>query len=42
MTMFASSDSDPNDMCFYPRTGKVLIRGLGITIRPEQVDFWGA
>jgi uncharacterized cupin superfamily protein len=41
MTFFAYSDVDPNDMCFYPRSGKVLIRGLGITIRPEQVDWWG-
>jgi len=41
MTFFAYSDSDPNDMIFYPRTGKVLLRGLGITIRPEQVDWWG-
>jgi hypothetical protein len=27
-------------MCFYPRSGKVLVRGLGIVIQPEQVSFW--
>jgi uncharacterized cupin superfamily protein len=41
MTLLMYSDVDPNDMCFYPRSGKVLLRGLGITIRPEQVDWWG-
>ena len=31
---------DPNDMCFYPRSGKVLLRGLGVIFRPERVGFW--
>lgn len=38
MTMLMYSDVDPGDMCFYPRSGKVLLRGLGITILPQQVD----
>lgn len=40
MTMLMYSDVDPNDMCFYPRSGKVRIRGLGVVFRPEQVSFW--
>jgi uncharacterized cupin superfamily protein len=40
MTMLMYSDVDPNDMCFYPRSGKVLIRGLGVLFRPERVSFW--
>jgi len=40
MTMLMYSDVDPNDMCFYPRSGKVLMRGLGVVFRPEQVSFW--
>jgi uncharacterized cupin superfamily protein len=40
MTVLAFSDKHPNDMCFYPRSGKVTIRGLGITFRPEIVP-WG-
>ena len=40
MTMLAYSDVDPGDMCFYPRSGKVLIRGLGIVFKPEQVPYW--
>jgi len=40
LTMLMYSDVDPNDMCFYPRSGKVLIRGLGIVIKPEQVGYW--
>ena len=34
------SDLDPNDMCLYPRSGKVLIRGLGLVFRPEPVPYW--
>jgi uncharacterized cupin superfamily protein len=40
MTMLAYSDLDPNDMCFYSRTGKVALPGLGIVVRPELVSFW--
>ena len=40
MTLFMYSDVDPNDMCFYPRGGKVLLRGLGVIFRPERVSFW--
>ena len=40
MTMLMYSDVDPNDMCFYPRSGKVMIRGLGVVFRPEHVGFW--
>jgi uncharacterized cupin superfamily protein len=40
MTLLMFSDVNPNDMCFYPRSGKVLLRGLGITILPQQVGYW--
>jgi uncharacterized cupin superfamily protein len=40
MTLLMYSDVDPRDMSYYPRTGKVLIRGLGIVVRPEQVPYW--
>ena len=39
MTMLMFSDKDPNDMCFYPRTGKVSLRGLGITFKPNIVPW---
>ncbi|MGZ4268604.1 MAG: cupin domain-containing protein [Solirubrobacteraceae bacterium] len=38
--MLAYSDRDPNDMCFYPRSGKVGLRGLGAYFRIEEVDYW--
>ena len=40
MELLMFSDKHPNDMCFYPDTGKVTLRGLGITFRPEIVP-WG-
>jgi uncharacterized cupin superfamily protein len=39
MTLLMFSDKHPNDMTFYPRTGKVSLRGLGITIQPEIVPW---
>jgi hypothetical protein len=30
---------DPGDLCFYPRSGKVFFRGLGLLTRVgEQLD----
>lgn len=40
MTVLMLSDKHPGDMTFYPRSGKVTLRGLGITFRPELVP-WG-
>lgn len=40
MALLMFSDKHPGDMAFYPRSGKVALRGLGITIRPEIVP-WG-
>jgi uncharacterized cupin superfamily protein len=40
MRLLMFSDKHANDMVFYPRTGKVTLRGLGITIQPEIVP-WG-
>lgn len=32
---------DPGDMCFYPRSGKVLFRGIGLVTRlGDPVDYW--
>ena len=40
LTYLAYSNVDTNDMVLYPRTGKVLLRGLGIVIKPDQVPYW--
>ena len=40
MELLLFSDKHANDMCFYPDSGKVALRGLGITIQPEIVP-WG-
>jgi uncharacterized cupin superfamily protein len=31
---------DPNDMVWYPRSGKVALRGLGVRFRVAQVEYW--
>ncbi len=30
----------PNDLAYYPRSGKVNLRGLGVIGRLEQLDYW--
>jgi uncharacterized cupin superfamily protein len=40
MTLLAYGTRDPNDMCFYPRSRKLSIRGLGLITRVgEQLDY---
>ena len=31
--------SDPGDMCFYPQSGRVSLRGLGIALRSPEIEF---
>lgn len=40
MTVLAFSTRDPNDITYYPRSGKVSLRGVGVLGRIEQVDYW--
>ena len=42
MTLLAFGTSDPNDICYYPRSGKISFRGIGVIGRIEQVDYWDA
>jgi uncharacterized cupin superfamily protein len=41
MSLLLYGTRDPGDMCFYPRSRKVLIRGLGVVMSlGEPVDYW--
>jgi uncharacterized cupin superfamily protein len=41
MSLLMYGTRDPNDMCFYPRSGKVMFRGIGLITRVgERVDYW--
>jgi uncharacterized cupin superfamily protein len=42
ITLLAFGTSDPNDMCYYPRSGKISFRGVGVIGRIEQIDYWDA
>ena len=33
-------DLPPNDICFYPRSGKISFRGVGVMGRIEPLDYW--
>ncbi|MEN3281836.1 MAG: hypothetical protein V7607_2976 [Solirubrobacteraceae bacterium] len=40
LTLLAYSSRDPNDICFYPRSGKVSLRGIKAIFRVQRVDYW--
>ncbi len=41
MTLLMYGTRDPRDVCFYPRSRKVLFTGLGVVARlGEQLDYW--
>ncbi len=41
MTLLMYGTRDPGDLCFYPRSGKVMFRGLGLVTRVgERLDYW--
>jgi uncharacterized cupin superfamily protein len=38
LTYLAYGTRESNDMCFYPRLGRVSLRGLGIALRSPEID----
>lgn len=40
LTILAFGTRDPRDVTFYPRSGKVNIRGIGLIGRLEPLDYW--
>jgi len=38
LTYLAYGTSEPGDMCFYPQSGRVSLRGLGIALRSPEID----
>lgn len=40
LTMLAYGTRDANDICFYPRSGKVSLRGIGVIGRIKPADYW--
>jgi uncharacterized cupin superfamily protein len=39
LTYLAYGTRDSGDMCFYPQTGRVALRGLGIALRSPEIDY---
>lgn len=40
LTYLAFGSREPNDIAYYPRSGKVYLRGVGVMGRLEQLDYW--
>lgn len=41
LALLAHGTRDPGDVCFYPRSGKVALRGVGVIFRPgPSLDYW--
>jgi uncharacterized cupin superfamily protein len=39
LTYLVYGTREPNDMCYYPRSNKVFLRGLGVIARLEQLEY---
>jgi uncharacterized cupin superfamily protein len=40
LRFLAYGTREPNDICFYPRSGKIALRGVGLIGRLEPLDYW--
>ncbi len=40
LTLLSYGTREPNDIAYYPRSGNVNVRGIGLIFRPERVDYW--
>ena len=40
MRVLAYGTRDPNDITYYPRSSKVMLRGVGVVGRLEHLDYW--
>jgi uncharacterized cupin superfamily protein len=40
LTLLAYGQRKPEDACFYPRSSKVALRGLGVRFRVEPLGYW--
>ncbi len=39
LTYLAYGTRESGDMCFYPESGRVSLRGLGIALRSPEIDY---
>jgi hypothetical protein len=40
LALLAFGTRDPNDIVYYPRSGKVSLRGVGVQFRVDPLDYW--
>jgi uncharacterized cupin superfamily protein len=40
LTYLAYGMRDSSDVCYYPRSGKIAFRGIGLVTRVERLDYW--
>jgi uncharacterized cupin superfamily protein len=40
LTYLAYGTRDPNDICYYPRSGKINFGGVRVITRLERLDYW--
>jgi uncharacterized cupin superfamily protein len=40
LSFLAYGTREPNDITFYPRSGKIAFRGVGLIARLEALDYW--
>ena len=40
ITLLAFGSREPNDIAYYPRSGKVMLRGIGLRFRVDHLEYF--
>lgn len=40
LTLLAYGSQEPGDVMYFPRSGKIALRGVGVVARVQAVDYW--
>jgi uncharacterized cupin superfamily protein len=40
LTILSYGTREPNDIAYYPRSGKIYFRGVGLMTRVDSLDYW--
>jgi hypothetical protein len=38
--LLAYGSQEPGDVMYFPRSGKIALRGVGVIARVQAVDYW--
>jgi uncharacterized cupin superfamily protein len=40
LTLLAYGTREPNDLCYYPNSNKIMFGGINVIARLERLEYW--